>query len=227
MSIRKVMLVSAISLAALSRAANADTVTFTGGSFGPPPPGSTVETFDNASLPAGTVLNGWVDSFATFTGTGIIESPPTIPGISAEPFGDTTNYLSVQAGKSETITFGPTAPTTFGFFWGSVDTYNTVHINFVGGGSEDITPPAPGNGNQTDANSNGYWELISTSGAIASVVLGTGNTNAFEIDNFFVVNSKTGGGDSNSAPLPAALPLFAGGLGLISLFARRKRRAAA
>jgi hypothetical protein len=42
------------------------------------------------------------------------------------------------------------------------------------------------------------------------------------LDNFTITNL----GDVVATPLPAALPLFAGGLGVIGLLARRKKRKA-
>lgn len=49
---------------------------------------------------------------------------------------------------------------------------------------------------------------------------GQGNNNAF-------ARSASGGVEVSTTPLPAALPLFAGGLGVIGLLARRKKKAAA
>jgi hypothetical protein len=225
-NIRKIALMSAIALVALPCAANAETVTFTGGSFAAAPAGSTVETFDSFSPE--TILSSYSDAFATFTGTGIIEDPstsvPTNPN-SAEPYGDTTPYLSVQAGNSETITFLPSLTIDrFGFYWGSVDSYNTVVINFANSTSLSVTPPSPANGQQASTQTNGYWDITGNL-AITSVVFGTGNTNAFETDNFYVF--PTINGNTGTTPLPAALPLFASGLGALGLFGwRRKRKTA-
>jgi hypothetical protein len=223
-NMKKVALISAIAMVVLPGAANAETITFTGGLFATAPAGSTVETFD--SLSPGTVLSSYSDSFATFTGTGIIEDPstsvPTNPN-SAEPYGDTSPYLSVQAGKTETITFKPSLTIdTFGFYWGSVDSYNTVVINFANNTSQSITPPSPANGQQASTETNGYWNITGTE-AITSVVFGTGNTNAFETDNLYVFPTINGN-NSTPTPLPAALPLFVSGLGALGLFGRRRKR---
>ena len=40
---------------------------------------------------------------------------------------DTTNYLSVGGGGTETITFG-SEQNAFGLYWGSVDSYNTIRF---------------------------------------------------------------------------------------------------
>jgi len=40
----------------------------------------------------------------------------------------------------------------------------------------------------------------------------------------FDIGPTTGGGNAGATPLPAALPLFAGGLGVIGLLARRRKR---
>ena len=46
-------------------------------------------------------------------------------GLYATPFGDTTNYMAVLGGGSEEIAYAGTK-TSFGLYWGSVDTYNSL-----------------------------------------------------------------------------------------------------
>ena len=113
-------------------------------------------------------------------------------GVTAAPFvgplpggADQTRYLSIGAGGTETITFAE-QQNTFGLYWGSVDSYNT--IAFYNGSTlvasytgADVTPLFP-TGNQDSFSSNGYVEF-SGLGAFNRVLLGTGNSNAFEIDN--------------------------------------------
>ena len=141
MNFGKVALLSALPLLALGGAAGAETITFSsGGVFGSPPAGTSVESFDSLAL--NSTLSSYTNGFATFTGTGVILDPSTsVPSNpnSAEPFADTTKYLSIQGGKSETITFGALKPTTFGLYWGSIDLYNSVKLNYVGGTSDTYT----------------------------------------------------------------------------------------
>ena len=86
----------------------------------------------------------------------------------------------------------------------------------------DTSNPAPHNGDQANPDTNGYAQFTGNL-AIASVVLSTGNTNAFELDNFYedlpIINGLSG-----STPLPAALPLFSAGLALLALVDRRRKR---
>ncbi len=129
---------------------------------------------------------------ATFSGSGHAGVVNGSSSVSAAPFvgpgpgvADTTNYLSVGAGGTETITFDD-EQNAFGLYWGSVDSYNT--ISFYHGATlvasytgADVTPLFP-TGNQGSFSSNGYVEFAGLA-SFDKVVLGTGNSNAFEIDN--------------------------------------------
>jgi hypothetical protein len=213
------VLATALSVVAMSCAARADVLHFTpgvGGANLAGPLGSniTVETFDELPLGPFTISTG----FWAFSGNATIAGPPTTSN-TAEPWGDSSQYLSVQAGQSETITFKGPLPTSFGFYWGSVDLYNVVEITYADAAKAQTftngSNPPPANGDQFSPSTNGYV-LFSGSDPIASVTLSTGDTNAFELDNFFA--------DPTPAPLPAALPLVAGGLGIVGFLSRRKKR---
>jgi hypothetical protein len=62
-----------------------------------------------------------------FSGTAIIaqNAAGTSAGISATPAGDTTNYMSILGGNSETLTFLGTQ-NKLGLYWGSIDSYNSI-----------------------------------------------------------------------------------------------------
>jgi hypothetical protein len=224
LDINRVLGLSAMVLLAFSGAAAADTMTFSsGGVFADPPPGTSVETFN--ALTPGSALGSYSDSFASFSGTGVIADPTTsVPNNpdTAEPFPDTTPYLSVEGGETETISFGAVAPTTFGFYWGSIDQYNQVILNFVGGGSQTFTGPNPANGDQSASSTNGYVTWTGTA-ALLSVVLSS-SQNAFELDNVFV-NSPAGGGGQGlgPTPLPGAIVLFGSALVAGGFLTRRRR----
>ena len=93
-------------------------------------------------------------------------------GVYAQPFGDTTKYLSVpRSGASGTVTldltgynFGGTVD-GFSFYWGSIDTYNSLAINTSLGTTNfafnGLNPPPPANGDQmTSANNRrAYFSL--------------------------------------------------------------------
>jgi hypothetical protein len=138
-------------------------------------------TFDTSGLlntsPTG-VLPG---STGSFSGGGTVRNGTTT-GYAA-PAGDVTNYLAIQAGQQEFISFGTTVQYFFGFLLGSADTYNTFVFK-LGGTTEGSFTGAqllsPGNGDQFSPLTNGY---VNFTGAFDTVILGTGDTNALEIDN--------------------------------------------
>jgi VCBS repeat-containing protein len=128
---------------------------------------------------------------ATFSGSGHAGVVNGSSSVSAAPFvgplpgsADTTNYLSVGAGGTETITFDD-EQNAFGLYWGSVDSYNTISFyhgetlvaSYTGA---DVTPLFP-TGNQGSFSSNGYVEFAGLA-SFDKVVL-TSSSNAFEIDN--------------------------------------------
>jgi VCBS repeat-containing protein len=127
-------------------------------------------------------------SFSATGNAGVVNG--SYSSVTAAPFigpgiADPTNYLSVGAGAKETITF-ETQKNAFGLYWGSVDSFNT--IDFYNGATlvahytgADISPLFA-NGNQGSFSSNGYVEFAGLA-AFNTVVLGSGNSNAFEIDN--------------------------------------------
>ncbi|WP_218625772.1 FecR domain-containing protein [Bradyrhizobium sp. dw_411] len=156
------------------------------------------ESFDNLSA-GSTSNNGFGHGTffssalgATFTASGDAGVVHGSSGVSAAPFmgpvpgqPDTTNYLSIGAHGSETISFA-SEQNEFGLYWGSVDSFNT--INFYNGTTlvasydgADISPLLS-NGNQGSFASNGYVEFLDLS-PFNKVVLATGDSSAFEIDN--------------------------------------------
>jgi len=161
--------------------------------------GLNTETFDSQSTGSSSNNGAGHGSFqsaalnAEFSGSGhagVVSGSSS--GVTAAPFvgplpghADQTHYLSIGAGGTETITFDD-QQNAFGLYWGSVDSYNT--IAFYNGqtlvasySGADVNPLFP-TGNQGTFSSNGYVEFSGLA-AFNRVVLGTGNSNAFEIDN--------------------------------------------
>ncbi len=156
------------------------------------------ETFDSQSVGSSSNNGAGHGNFhsavldANFTASGNAEIVNGSSSVTAAPFfgplpgsQDTTNYLSIGAGGTETITF-TSEKSTFGLYWGSLNSFNT--IKFYDGttlvasySGADIIPLFP-NGNQGSFASNGYVEFSGLH-SFDKVVLGTGNSNAFEIDN--------------------------------------------
>jgi VCBS repeat-containing protein len=161
--------------------------------------GLPTETFDSQS--AGSLANngaGHGNFFsaaldATFSGSGdagIVNG--SLENVSGAPFmgplpgsADATNYLSVGAGGTETITFAA-LENSFGLYWGSVDPFNTIDFyngtTLVASFTGNDVSPLFANGNLGSFSSNGYVEFLGLA-SFDKVVLGTGSTNAFEVDN--------------------------------------------
>jgi VCBS repeat-containing protein len=125
----------------------------------------------SASGNAGVVIGSSSASAAPFVGP--------LPGAQ-----DTTKYLTIGANSSETITFA-SEMNTFGLYWGSLDSYNS--ISFYDGGTlvasytgDQISPLFP-TGDQGSFSSNGYVEFSGLH-TFDMVVLSS-SSNAFEIDN--------------------------------------------
>jgi len=154
--------------------------------------GLPTETFDEVS--AGSASNNGdghgnftsVALGATFSGSGHAGVVNGSSSASAAPFmgaPDATNYLSIGAGGSETITFA-TEQNQFGLYWGSADSYNTIsfydgsHLVATYSGAD--VAPLLANGGQGSFSSNGYVEF-SDLAPFTKVVL-TSSSNAFEID---------------------------------------------
>lgn len=128
---------------------------------------------------------------ATFSAEGHAGVVHGASATSAPPFegplpghSDASNYLSIGAHASETITFD-TPKNSFGLYWGSVDSYNTISFydddKLVASYSGSDVAPLLANGNQGSFASNGYVQFQDLA-PFTKVVLASG-ANAFEIDN--------------------------------------------
>ncbi len=160
--------------------------------------GLNTETFDGQSTGSSSNNGQCYGDFhsaalnATFSGSGragVVSG--SSPGVTAAPFigplpgtTDTSHYLSIGAGGTETIRFA-TEVNAFGLYWGSVDSYNAIAFyhgtTLVASYSGADVAPLFANGNQGSFSSNGYVEFSGLA-SFDRVVLGS-NSNAFEIDN--------------------------------------------
>jgi fibronectin-binding autotransporter adhesin len=159
-------LLGAVVALGLSTAGNAASITILSpGVFGPPAKYGSAATFDNvlsaeaysSQDPFGSYHGGSAD----FSGLGIIMNNfgQGSLGLYATPFGDTTNYMAVLGGRSEDIVYSG-LKNSFGLYWGSVDSYNS--LTFYNGDNSvamitgaEVDPPMKANGGQTDYASNG------------------------------------------------------------------------
>ena len=174
------------SVFALHSAATAATITIL-------PPGqltngNPVASFDSLTPTAygsTTPAGPFTDGGASFSGSGLIMQNGGQPsmGLYAQPFHDTTNYLAILGGSSETITYSGDRH-SFGLYWGSIDPYNSITfyndgVAFLSYTGSDLAPLVA-NGGQTSDDSNRYV----TFGGLTfdQVVLSSGG-NTFEVDN--------------------------------------------
>jgi hypothetical protein len=155
-------------------------------------------TFDQLGATTAALNSGGgynqTGSNLTFIGTNatLNQILNTTSSIGAEPFNDSTNYLSVLGGGSVKVNIsGPANQLTF--YWGSIDTYNTITFSdgtsFTGAS---IAPEIP-NGCQTSAACAGLVTFQDLTGTFTSFTL-TSSSNSFETDNFQVVDTTFSGG---------------------------------
>jgi hypothetical protein len=234
-------------LASLTGAAQAGTITVTSSS-GLFDAGATNTngdiTFDSVSTPntyPGTNISygsipGSSASFGgvTFSGSGVIanNAAGTSAGISATPAGDTTNYLSVLGGASETLKFAATQ-TAFGLYWGSIDAYN--EIQFLSGTGNSATPvatyygntlnavpPVGSDGDQSSSMTNAYI-MFTFSGLTFNEVIFSSSQNSFESDNIYAVQSSIPAGFASPVPEPSTWAMLLLGFAGIGLGAYRRK----
>lgn len=153
--------------------------------------GSPEATFESQiQTPYGltTPTGAFIDGGASYSGSGIVMrngaagDQPSL-GLYAEPFHDTSNYMALLGGASETISYA-TLKDTFGLYWGSLDPYNVIDffknnalvVSYTGAQIASLIA----NGDQSSDNSNRY--VIFSGLSFDRVVLSSGQ-NSFEFDN--------------------------------------------
>ena len=155
------------------------------------------------------------------TGGGIV-GPGSAPGDYAQPLGSTGQYFS--AGPSTTthanVTIGNDIA-NFSLIWGSVDTYNILTLETMGGeymfDGAYIASLIPGfaNGDQVSPTSNPIVTFYLTGDDSQAVSFNMDSaTNAFEIDNIAI----------NAVPEPATWAMMLLGFGAIGIATRRQRK---
>jgi hypothetical protein len=215
-------------------------ITYLGIPFINGPLGTHNETFNSSPAPSAGSLANFSNSFATFTSTGARIENGSVTNQYAAPWmypvpghADTTNYLSVFAGTSETIALDTgLIGRTFGLYIGSLDDYNS--ITFLG----DPNGPVTYTGAQIAAHvgmdttlsntqnfaANRYVQFLFTgTDHFTSVVLGSSG-NSFEVDNLgFVTTGRVSAVPETSTWAMMILGFF--GVGLAA-YRRRSQRPA-
>ncbi len=220
--------VSALTAAAISQSAMAETITAQGSGTAPFADYSVGTTATTGFLNSTTITSPGFDNissitFAQGTGSGTGVYAGTVSGISDSPFTLGTfsstscspscpEYFSVQTGGTITITFN-SAQTSLDILWGTVDVasgYNLVTTSAgqtIDGATIDSLMSSPASG-AVDA----AVEITGLNPFLSVTFQDTtGNNPAFEFD-------------IGQTPIPGALPLFATGLSAFGLFGWRRKR---
>jgi PEP-CTERM motif len=217
-------LLGAVVSLGLSTAGNAASFTILSpGELGPPAGYGSIATFDSvpaqfygSTVPFGSFLDGG----AAFSGSAVVmnNGGQGSLGLYATPFGDPTNYMAVLGGGSEAIAYS-SLKNSFGLYWGSVDTYNS--LMFYRGDtlvstvtSADL--PVNGNGVQSGFGSNAYVLI----GALPGFdrVVAASSSNSFEFDNVVA-------GGASAVPEPSTWAMLLVGFSGLGYAAFRRKSA--
>jgi hypothetical protein len=208
-------------LATLALAGGAQSAVFVNSIPGAPDPGplageTQVITFDGGVVPAGVTLTG---DYGLQTGS--------LAGHYAAPAGDTTTYFETPNATTDNaaeIDFAPFLGNRdvarFSFYWGSIDSYNTLqlldrsgHSFFTISGAS--IPPAAGDWTDPSMNRRVTFTLSGDSRNLGGLLF-TSTSPAFEIDTI----------SFGAVPEPASWAFMMLGFGGLGAVLRRRRAAA-
>jgi len=201
---------AAVALAALTTSASA-AVNLAGSTAfdSPPAPGeSMVWNFD-----------GIADSHFTFFGTTF---PATVPGLAAEPAGDSSTFAAAEPGANAVFSTKPGFElNSLSFYLGSLDSFNTLSFfhngtlitSFTG---DQLTVPNPANGDQAAGDTNRrYFFTMDAAEGVNQVVFSSSGA-GFEFDNIAAAIS--------SVPEPQTWAMMILGFGFVGFMLRNGRR---
>lgn len=170
-------------------------------------------THSNTAPAGSATINPTPSAFNISSGTVLAETAPnSTSGVNLSPLiAPGASYVALLAGTTASVNVN--GATSFGFVWGSIDTYNSVKVTDVNGTSYTLT------GTELQTIVSGSFGAQTTEAAvyftdavgIASVQFIDVNSNAFEI----AAVSQT--------PLPPAVFLFGTALAGLTWFGRRRQ----
>jgi len=170
--------------------------------------GATTTTFDGlTALPAGYVAIGT-------TPANPLVAPPDVPGLYSAPAGDTSTYLTTGTGTILNLAV-PAGTTYFGFYWGSLDSYNLVELDQSNGDTLDITGAELATlvpGVVADGSTSYFVNFYADPGATFTSAGFSSLQDSFEFDNV-----------ATATPEPASLAMLAGGLLVVAGAVRRRK----
>ncbi len=134
-------------------------------------------------------------------------------------FGSTGNYGSVLSGGSYSVAFSPSD--VFSFVLGSLDTYNSLTLQFADtssltyDGAEIVGGLPPANGDQGASYTNGVVSYDTKGGSKIVGAQFASSENSFEFDNLAI----------SAVPEPATWGMMLLGFGAVGSVVRRRRQA--
>jgi len=146
----------------------------------------------------------------------------TVPGVAAEPAGDSSVFGAAEPGTNALFSANPGFELkTLSFYLGSLDSFNT--LSFLHNGTlitsftgNQLTVPNPANGDQSDGDTNRrYFFSMAAGDGVNQVLFSTGGA-GFEFDNIAAAIS--------AVPEPETWAMMILGFGLIGLTLRNGRR---
>lgn len=201
---RKLFALAALAL--LSTTAQAATWSSVSGAPDPgPSPGQTIKVSFDTGVAPGYSASG---DFGIVSGTS---------GAAAEPANDLTRYFYVSSALGSGIATLATPNLKYiSFYWGSIDTYNTVELLGAGGATLLSVPgswlPAS-NGNQFLPSTNQRIRFAAGPGEDITGLRFISTGIAFEVDDI-----------AGAVPEPASWALMIAGFGMIGAAARRRTK---
>jgi hypothetical protein len=167
-----------------------------------------------SSFNPGYTLIDFNDGTSPFTGGAVISGTTT--GQYVAPAGDATPYFSVGPSTSSPASLALSAINQLSFYWGSIDTYNTISFDglsqsfsgaIFGGTDSDVSRPS----RQVT-----FYFSPAESAALTGISLSS-SSNAFELDNLIF---------GSAAPEPATWAMMIFGFGAAGVAMRRRRKPA-